>query len=336
MPRPRGAPVARRGLLELVRLFALPGDHRNTCGQARALRAAAPAAAAVPRLQQVAPRPRAVDATFKCSRAPRAPGAAHRASLDKCAARRRPRRLVRAETQSVARPSGARRRSVEALRKVLTRYASRDKRAAFRLFVDVTRLYQTQSRAARQLIRVFNRALRKQKAAHLATGMRHWRAYVVEKRHADHRRDLRLLDLRKCVARFGRGRSPSRSCGGRRASRPVSAAALAVELRAPQAQGGVPSLGRGRDRAPRHLRSGPPPLAYSSPHLCEVVCGVSPAGSWRGDIMRTQSNRTRALARVARRFSSTGARSRSARGCAWRRARGAGPSGSGGATRMIH
>ena len=34
--------------------------------------------------------------------------------------------------------------------------------------------------------------------------MRHWRAYVVEKRHEDHRRDLRLLDLRKCVARFGR------------------------------------------------------------------------------------------------------------------------------------
>ena len=54
------------------------------------------------------------------------------------------------------------------------------------------------------MIRVFQRALRKQKLAHASTGMRHWRAYVVEKRHADHRRDLRLLDLRKCVARFRR------------------------------------------------------------------------------------------------------------------------------------
>ena len=107
VPRPRFTPVARRGLLELVRLFALPGDHRNTCGQARALRAAPPAAAAVPRIQQMAPRPRAVHATFKCSRAPRAPGAAHRAAIGECAARRRPRRLVRAETQSVAGRAGA-------------------------------------------------------------------------------------------------------------------------------------------------------------------------------------------------------------------------------------
>ena len=86
-----------------------------------------------------------------------------------------------AQRHKVSRAERARRRSVEALRLVLTRYASRDKRAAFRLFVDVTRLYQTQSRAARQLIRVFNRALRKQKLAHASTGMRHWRAYVVEK-----------------------------------------------------------------------------------------------------------------------------------------------------------
>ena len=47
--------------------------------------------------------------------------------------------------------------------------------------------------------------------------------------------------------------------------------------------------------------------------------------AWR-DVMRTHSNRTRALARSRGGSRRTGARSRSARGCAWRRARGAGPS----------
>ena len=116
------------------------------CGQARALRSKTAAAAAVPRIQQMAPRPRAVHATFKCSRAPRAAGAAHRAAIDNA-------RLGAAldvwcaQRHKVSRAERARRRSVEALRLVLTRYASRDRRAAFRLFVDVTRL--PKRRAAR-------------------------------------------------------------------------------------------------------------------------------------------------------------------------------------------
>ena len=30
-------------------------------------------------------------------------------------------------------------------------------------------------------------------------------------------------------------------------------------------------MGRGRHRAPRHVGGGAPPLAYSSPHFCEMV-----------------------------------------------------------------
>ena len=106
VPRPRGPPVARRGLLELVRLLRFQEITKHVRPSSRAARGGS-AAAAVPRIQQMAPRPRAVDATFKCSRAPRAPGAAHRAAIGECAARRRPRRLVRAETQSVAGRAGA-------------------------------------------------------------------------------------------------------------------------------------------------------------------------------------------------------------------------------------
>ena len=209
-----------------------------------------------------------------------------------------------AQRHKVSRAERARRRSVEALRKVLTRYASRDKRAAFRLFVDVTRLCQTQSRAARQLIRVFNRALRKQRAAHLATGMRHWRSYVVEARAADHRRDLRLLDLRKCVARFGRRslafaflRWEASVEAQYRLRRLLSNCVLHKRKAAFRAWAEGVIERRDTSEAVRHLWHIHHRI-FVKWSLRRQSCGFV---AWRD--VRTHSNRTRALARVARRFS---------------------------------
>ena len=135
--------------------------------------------------------------------------------------------------------------------------------------------------------------------------MRHWRTYVVEKRAADHRRDLRLLDLRKCVARFGRRslafaflRWEASVEAQFRLRRLLSNCVLHKRKAAFRAWAEGVIERRDTSEAVRHLWHIHHRI-FVKWSLRRQSCGFV---AWR-DVVRTQSNRTRAFARVARRFS---------------------------------